>query len=247
MKNTTLIQFIAKYNLPSGEVDSAKWKVTKDGVMSVRFTSSDETCFGYVETKATGFPEGEFFIANTTGFRSLLAVLDDDIKVTTKENSTGVPIALVVSDASNKISFGLGDVRNARKNRVANAPIDDAHVLSQFTITPRFIQSFSKARGALKDVDTMTLWSDGKIVEVIIGYEQRSNSNRATLSVEPVKATAFKHINFENKYLYDILSANKDIEQGIVQVVQLPGESPFLRASFTNADFTCTYIINMKS
>lgn len=247
MKTTTLTQFIAKYNLPSGEVDSAKWKVSADGTMSVRFTSSDETCFGYVETKAVGFPEGEFFIANTMGLRSLLAVLDDDIRVSTKENSTGTPIAFVIADATNKINFGLGDIRNARKNRVANAPIDDAHVLAETKIAPKFIQSFTKARGALKDVDTMTIWSDGKLVEVIIGYEQRVNSNRATLTTDTIKTTAFKHINFENKYLYDILTATKDIEQGMMQIVQMPGESPFLRASFHNAEFTCTYIINMKS
>ena len=242
MKKLFIEQFIAKYNLASGDVETAKWSVT-DHFVSVRFTSADESCFGYVQSGIPELPNGDYYIANTSTLRSMLSVLGDDCTVTTKKNTAGVPISFLWMDKASKISFPLGDPALAKKHRNASAPVDPATTLISIPLTPTFVQSFLRARGALKDVETVTLASNGQTVEVIIGYETKGNSNRITLTPDASIINTMPHINYKSKYLAEIITANKDMPVGTLSVIHVEPSPPFLRIEFNSPTTNSIYII----
>jgi len=243
MKTDILTDFIAKYNLPSGEVEVAKWKSTGSSLI-VRFSTADESCFGYVETHNADLPSGEYFITDTSTLRSLLNVLGTDITVTTKELNN-VPVSMHITDKKNKIAFALGDDRMAKRIRNANVEPDAADVMVSAPITPEFMTAFLKGKSALRDVSTFTVWSDGSTTELIIGYEQRSNSNRVTIAPDATIQKPLSHTSFLNQYLYDILNANKG-STGVLQVVQIDGAAPFIRVHYKTPEWQATYIINKQ-
>lgn len=232
MKKNTLDRFISKYNL-SGAADAVTWKADKSGV-STRFISDDKHVIGEVKTTGFSFDDGSYSIYDTAALRGLLSVLDEDVEV--KPNKTGnVVTSLTIKDDNTKVSFVLSDPQNIPK-------VPDIKSLPKFenviNLDAKFIERFVKAKGALADVETFTVISDGKKVDVVIGYDN-NNTNRVTIGATAEKSEKIDPIDFHARYLKDILVANKEAKSGKLEV----SSEGLARITFVIDEFDVTYYL----
>jgi hypothetical protein len=106
------------------------------------------------------------------------------------------------------------------------------------TLDPVFIERFIKAKGALPDVTTFTVLSDGKVVQVVLGYDS-NNTNRITLSATAESSEKTEPIDFHAKYMRDILSANREATAGKLEV----SSQGLARITFVIDDFDVVYYL----
>lgn len=232
MKKSTLERFISKYNL-SGIADGVTWKADKTGV-STKFVSDDKHVIGDIKSTALKFDDGEYSIYDTAALRGLLSVLDDEIEVT--PNKTGTRItSLTIKDDSTKVAFVLSDPQNIPVVPAIKAlpPFENVILLDA-----KFVERFIKAKGALADVETFTIVSDGKKVDVVIGYDN-NNTNRVTITAATEKSTKIDPIDFHARYMKEILVANKDAKSGKLEV----SSEGLSRITFVIDDFEVTYYL----
>ena len=232
MKKNTLDRFISKYNL-SGAADAVTWKADKTGV-STRFISDDKHVIGDVKATSLTFDDGSYSIYDTTALRGLLSVLDEEIEVT--PNKTGAQVtSLTIKDDSTKVAFVLSDAQNIPK-------VPEIKSLPKFeniiVLDAKFIERFVKAKGALADVETFTVISDGKKVDVVIGYDN-NNTNRVTIAATAEQAAKIDPIDFHARYFKDVLVANKEAKSGKLEV----SSEGLARITFTVDEFEVTYYL----
>ncbi len=164
MEKSKLEKFIAKYNL-GGSCESVLWK--SDGTdITVKCISDDKNVLGVVTVKDAKLDEGEYGIFDTKQLSSMLSVLGEGIKITTKKNS-GKVSAIHLTDDNAKVDYVLAD-----SAVIPAAP--DLKQLPSFDIEIKLDQkvmnTFLKAKGALSDVETFTILSDGSAAQIVLGY-----------------------------------------------------------------------------
>ena len=211
MEKTKLEKFIAKYNL-GGSCESVLWKSDGNDI-TVKCISDDKNVLGIITVKDAKLEEGDYGIFDTKQLSSMLSVLGDSIKITTKKNS-GKTTAIHMTDDNAKVDYVLAD-----SAVIPSAP--DLKQLPAFDIEIKLDQkvmnTFLKARGALSDVETFTVISDGDTAQVILGYSDM-NTNRITLDVETTKNAKLSPTNFSARYLKEIIAANKEAASGVLKV-----------------------------
>lgn len=211
MEKSKLEKFIAKYNL-GGSCESVLWK--SDGTdITVKCISDDKNVLGVVTVKDAKLDEGEYGIFDTKQLSSMLSVLGEGIKITTKKNS-GKVSAIHLTDDNAKVDYVLAD-----SAVIPAAP--DLKQLPSFDIEIKLDQkvmnTFLKAKGALSDVETFTVLSDGDSAQIVLGYSDM-NTNRITMDVETTKNAKVNPINFSARYLKEIISANREAASGVLKV-----------------------------
>lgn len=211
MEKTKLERFISKYNL-GGSCESVLWK--SDGSdITVRCISDDKNVLGIVTVKDAKLDEGDYGIFDTKQLLSMLSVLGEGIKIKTKKNGDKVS-ALNITDDNVKVDYVLAD-----SAVIPAAP--DLKQLPNFDLEIKLDQkvmnTFLKARGALSDVETFTVMSDGKEAQIILGYSDM-NTNRITIDVETTKNVKLNPTSFSARYLKEILAANKEAASGVLKV-----------------------------
>lgn len=234
MEKTKLEKFISKYNL-GGACESVTFK--SDGkTLSVRSISDDKNVLGEVVCSNTMFPEGEFGVYETKKLRSILSVLEENLVVTavsTNDKITG----LNLTDGETKATFVLADtsVVPAVPELKKLPPMD-------FTITldEKFVNTFIKAKGALSEIETFTVMSDGTTnnANVVIGYSTL-NTNRIAINATTDKTVELSPINFSAKYFREILVANKEAKNGTLEV----SSKGLAKASFDVDDISTVYYL----
>jgi hypothetical protein len=213
MEKSKLEKFITKYNL-GGSCESVLFKSDGD-TLSVRAISDDKNVLGEISVDDINFPEGEFGVYETKKLRSILSVLDENITI--KANITnGKTTGLNITDSSTKATFVLADA-----SVVPQVPDLKKLPPMDFTITldEKFVSTFIKAKGALSEVETFAVISDGddKTATVVIGHSTL-NTNRISITAKTDKSTKIAPINFSANYLREILTANREITTGTLQV-----------------------------
>lgn len=232
MKKNTLERFISKYNL-SGAADGVTWQADTTG-LSTKFISDDKHVIGDIKSTAITFDSGEYSIYDTAALRGLLSVLDDEIEVTPTKTGSKVT-SLNIKDTSTKVAFVLSDPQNIPTVPAIKAlpPFENVIVLDA-----KFVERFVKAKGALSDVETFTVVSDGKKVDVVIGYDN-NNTNRVTISTTTEQCKKIDPIDFHARYMKEILVANKDAKSGKLEV----SSQGLSRITFVIDDFEVTYYL----
>lgn len=212
MEKSLLERFITKYNL-GGAAQSVVVKAEDKGGIKTKFISDDKNVLGIVEAKSIEIEEGEYPIYNTALLRSLLGVLEDSVKIKVIKRD-GKPTGLLISDSGTKVTAVLAD-----KSNIPAVP--DLKQLPTFEIEikidQKFLNTFVKAKGALPEVETFTLLSDGKKTDIVIGYSS-INTDRVAFSVETEKAEEIEPISFDARYLREILLANKEMTSGTMKI-----------------------------
>ena len=232
MEKSKLERFISKYNI-GGACESIKC-VSNGTEMTVRSISDDKNVLAEVTSHDIGFPEGEFSIYETKKLRSLLGVLGEKLKVAANSSSNKV-IGLNLSDSDTKVTFVLADESVIPKvpDLKKLPPVDIEIVLDD-----KFVNTFARAKGALSEVDTFTVMSDGTDATVVIGYSTL-NTNRVNIKTTTKTNTKIDPISFSANYLKEVLLSNKEIKDGILKV----SSKGIAVAEFVGEGFTSKYFL----
>lgn len=234
MEKSKFEKFIGKYNL-GGSCESVSYSVDKD-TLSTRAISDDKNVLCEVTAPSMGFKNGVYPVYETAKLRSLLGVLGDSLTVNVKKSGEN-PTAITFDDSNTEVTFVLADARV-----IPNVP--DLKKMPPFDMTivmdEQFINTFVKAKGALAEVDTFTVMSEGtdKTAEVILGYSSL-NTNRVKLKANVEEESEVKAISFSAKYLREILVANKDAKGGKLEI----SSKGLARTSFNVDGIKSTYYL----
>jgi len=227
MNKSKLDGFITRYNL-SGEVESVKISADSAG-MYVSFISDDKTLLGNVTSNEPDFPAGEFGIYTTSQLKSMLTVLDSDIKVRHSDST------IKLSDSNTAVTYVLSDM----------AVIPDVPEMKQIPdfeadikLDIDFITRFIKSKAALPDSDKFTFSYSADSGEIILGYSTL-NTNRVSMVVKCTSSGDMKPIQFSADYLKSILVANKNSESASMKI----SSKGLCHLTFATADYTSEYYL----
>jgi hypothetical protein len=183
-----------------------------------------------------GFEDGEYPVYETAKLRSLLGVVGESLSVNTKKSGEKF-VGLEFSDSNSDVTFVLADT-----SVIPNVP--DLKKLPPFDLTidmdEQFVTTFVKAKGALSDVDTFAVMSDGTdvVANVVLGFSSL-NTNRVKLKAKTTEPVELKPASFSAKYLREILVANKDAKGGKLEI----SSKGLARTSFEVDGIKSTYYL----
>lgn len=242
MNKSELTQFISLYSL-GGLVSSVKWSV-KGNVLSTTFAAEDRSMAGTINHANFTFEDCEFGIFNTEKFSAYLKVLEDEIEMALAKNDAGKPTALEFKDKSGtEISAMLSE-----PSVIPPAPkvkaIDAFNV--EIPIDQVFISKYVRAKSALPDVDSVTFAMNkkGDKLEMIIGWAERSASDRIKVEVKPIagKDVLSRVMSFNADYLREILAKNSTATGAMLKIA----EKGIAELAFSTPDFQSTYFLIEK-
>jgi hypothetical protein len=232
MNKAKLTRFIQKYSL-GGLVESVTWK-TEDNKLVTRFISDDKTVLGEIQLDNFAFNAPDLGVYTTSQLSKLLAVVGDDIELDVQQIENKA-VNLFVKNGSTKFQFPLADLAV-----IPNVP--DLKKLPEFDIEINFdgafIDKFIKAKNALSEVDTFTVLTEKKQLNVVLGYSN-INATRVTFVVNDKYDSEVKPISFSAKYLKEILTANKEATSVILKV----STQGISHVEFKIDDFTAKYFL----
>jgi hypothetical protein len=232
MNKNNLLKFIQKYSL-GGLIESVAWNA-EGTKLSVRFISDDKTLLGEVEFNAYTSTPMNVGIYTTSLLKNMIGVLDNDL--TLKVDKAGdKSVSLKLSSDETETSYQLADLG-------VIPPVPDLKQLPDFNIdiemASTMIDKFIKAKGALSDVDTFTVFTEGGDLKMAIGYSSIS-TNRVTFTAQKDYAETVKPISFSAKYLKEILTANKEATSAKLKV----STDGLSNVEFQIDDFVCKYYL----
>ena len=240
MDKQTLMGFVNRFYL-GGQTQSAPVVSTKD-TLSSSFINSAKSCVGDIVLSKNGFGDYEMGLYEIQDLIKLLNVLDGELIVEAKEVGDVVS-QLVIRQKSNntKVNYGL-----ARLDVVSKKP-DLTHVPDfdlELKIDKHFISSFISGKGALSEVSTFAVLSDGVEVKIVIGYSSSTQSNKVTIPVEARRMSSLDDaIFFDADTFKEILTANKDCESATLFV----SNAGLAKVNFKVDDFDSTYVLVAKT
>jgi hypothetical protein len=232
MNKNSLLKFIQKYSL-GGLIESVAWNA-EGKTLSVRFISDDKTLLGEVGFNAFTSSPFNIGIYTTSLLKNMIGVLDNDIALKV-DSVGGKAVSLKLSSDETETSYQLADL-----GVIPSVP--DLKKLPEFGIdidmTAIMADKFIKAKGALSDVDTFTVFTEGGDLKMAIGYSSIS-TNRVTFTAKKGYKGEVKPISFSAKYFKEILTANKEATAAKLKV-SVDGLS-FIE--FQIDDFVCKYYL----
>ena len=234
MKKSILEQFIVKYNL-GGAADSVLWTSTGKK-LSTNFITDDKNAMGIISTTEAPLDKGEYGIFDTANLKAMMPALDDDVQLSINKSGK-VVTSLQLRDASTKVTFVLSD-----KSIIPSVP--DLKALPEMTVEipldKKFMDTFSKAKAGLPDVETFTVISEGDKTRVVLGYSETINRNQISISVETKEdAVVSRPCHFSAEYMKSILAANKEAESGSLQI----SEDGLAHVTFSMTGFEVDYYL----
>jgi hypothetical protein len=240
MDKQTLMGFVNRFYL-GGQTQSAPVVSTKD-TLSCSFINSAKSCVGDVVLAKNGFGDYEMGLYEIQDLIKLLNVLQDELIVEAEEVGDVVS-QLVIKQKSNntKVNYGLArlDVVS-KKPDLTNIPEFDL----ELKIDKSFISSFISGKGALSDVSTFAVLSDGVEAKVVIGYSSSTQSNKVTIPVEAKKMSSLDEaVFFDADTFKEVLVANKDCESATFYV----SSAGLAKVNFKVDDFDSTYVLVAKT
>ncbi len=164
----------------------------------------------------------------------MIGVLDSDIKLKV-DKSGDKAVTLKLNSDDTETSYQLADLG-------VIPPVPDLKTLPEFTIeidmTSQMVDKFIKAKGALSDIDTFTIFTEGGDLKMAIGYSSIS-TNRVTITCQKNVLVEIKPISFSAKYLKEILTANKEATNAKLKV----STDGLSHVEFQIDDFVCKYYL----
>ena len=240
MDKQTLMGFVNRFYL-GGQTQSAPVVSTKD-TLSCSFINSAKSCVGDIVLAKNGFGNYEMGLYEIQDLIKLLNVVDGELVV--EANEVGDVVSqLVIKQKNNntKVNYGLArlDVVS-KKPDLTNVPDFEL----ELKIDKHFISSFISGKGALSDVSTFAILSDGVEAKVVIGYSSSTQSNKVTIPVEAKKISSLDDaIFFDADTFKEVLTANKDCESATLYV----SSAGLAKVSFKVDDFDSTYVLVAKT
>jgi len=212
MEKQLITSFIDKYALGSN-TKSVK-VTTKDKVTSCNFVTENGNVLGSITMSNSELPDGEIGIFDTSQLVKLLSAIDSNVTVT--YNITNKKIhALDLKDSLTKATFMLADLS------IINEPpllkyVPDMGVSIKLTKT--IIDGFIKSKNALSESENFAVIGNGDKISLVINYSQH-NTTRISIETEAdIIKPLTEPICFSSVLLKEILVANKDCENGVLEI-----------------------------
>jgi hypothetical protein len=243
MEKKHIETFIRKYNL-NGAIEGVLWQNDNNN-LSVTAMTSDRKLFASVQLeKAASFFTGvEIAVQDTNKLRKMLGVLSDDVALSLDidENDATRVRQIIVEDGKNIMSF-----TTAAKDIIDPVPMmkNVPPFGVEITLSPEFIDTFSKAFSAVADdqaLFTLIMSKKKQKLELVLGYKQNLLSDRIVLDVATTvgKDTVKNSISFSAKHLKEILAANREVVNPVLNV----SEAGLANINFTDSGFTSKYYL----
>jgi len=227
MNKTKFEGFLNRYSL-LGAVESVMINVDGENV-STRMISDDKTLLGSVSMKDETMPDGRYGIYTTSQLKSLLSVLDNNIKVTANDHS------LIFNDE-------VSEVRYMKSQEAVIPSVPDLKAQPDFDVEIKlddeFVSRFIKSTGALSDSDKFTFTSYKGVHEIVLGFST-INTNRISIKVNATVEKDVESITFSANFLKAILSANRGSTESSLKI----STAGLCVASFTGGDYTSEYFL----
>jgi len=234
MNKQTLTGFIQKYSL-GNNIESVAWGCNNK-ILSSSFVTEDKTLMGDVVLKEFDFEDSKIGIYTTSQLIKMLSVLGDDITLSLNKIEDKC-VSIKLKDSNTNIDYILADPDVIPK-------VPTLKDLPEFTtiikIDNNFINQFIKSYNALSDIDYFTIIDKGN-PQLIIGYSS-INSNRISYSITTKSSNDLDHISFSGDYFKEILIANKDISDGILEI----SSDGLARITFNDSEYKSTYYLIEK-
>lgn len=239
MKKETLETFIRRYTL-GGEINKVKWKYTAGEKTLHTRAAADNRSFvaDVVMSDFTDFgPEDvTICIGDTEKVKAMMSPFEDDINLTINKSGDRI-LGFTLSNADCESYCTAADPTSIDPVAKNLQDVPEYHVV--VPLTEEFLEQFLKARGALKDVDSVSVGMNKKgLFEVVIGYTT-ANSNRIRIApaTDPVKNKLGTALSFPVKNIAEVFKANSDIPNGTLSI----NDAGIARLYFKNDNFACTY------
>ncbi len=229
MDKQKLTGFIEKYSL-GNNIEAVKWSISSNNLQT-EFISDDKTLLGRVRLNNFSMQDSEVGIYNTSQLQKMLGVVGNsiDLKLKMVENRA---IALTITDSDVALNYMLADLDVIPKAPKLKATPE---ATTRIKITNDFIMKYIKAKGALSDAEHFTVLSNS-ITQIILGHSD-NNSNRININVNAESDCDLEPISFNADYLREILAANKDNEEGLMEV----SADGLAVLTFRNQEYTSKY------
>ena len=242
MEKKSIETFIKKYTL-AGSIEGVLWQNVNNN-LSVTAMTGDRKLFASVqsENSATFFTGVEIGIQDTNKLRKMLAPLSDNISLTLDVDEKDATRVRKLTADDGKISI---DYVTAAKDVIDPSPTMKSlpPFTVELTLTPKFVDGFSKAFSALSDdklLFTFIMSKKKNKLEMVLGYKSNL-SDRIAMEVDAVsgKDVVSAPISFNAKHLKEILTANSEVENPILSV----SEAGLASIKFDSGDFKSQYYL----
>jgi hypothetical protein len=242
MEKKHIETFIKKYNL-NGAIEGVLWS-NDSGNLAVTAMTSDRKLFTSVTyDKGAGWFSGvEVGVQDTNKLKKMLAPLGDNVSLTLDIDSNDKTRArqLFIDDGKNQSTYVLAgvDVIDGTP-KMKNIPPFGVEI----TLPPEFIEAFSKSFSALGDdatLFTLLMSKRKQKMDMVLGYKQNL-SDQIALEVTTTagKDTVKNPISFNAKHLKEILLANNEVTNPVLQV----SEAGLSSISFDDNGFKSQYYL----
>ena len=210
MDKQKLTGFVEKYSL-GNNIEAVKWSISNNSLQT-EFISSCKTLLGVVKLNDFQMQDCELGIYNTSQLQKMLSVVGNSIDLKLKMVEERA-IGLTITDNDVALNYMLADLDVIPKAPKLKATPE---ATTRIKITNDFIMKFIKAKNALSDAEHFTVISN-TITQIILGHSD-NNSNRININVSAESDSNMDPISFNADYLREILAANKDNEEGLMEV-----------------------------
>jgi hypothetical protein len=210
MDKQKLTGFVEKYSL-GNNIEAVKWAISNNSLQT-EFISGCKTLLGVVKLNDFQMQDCELGIYNTSQLQKMLSVVGNSIDLKLKMVEERA-IGLTITDNDVALNYMLADLDVIPKAPKLKATPE---ATTRIKITNDFIMKFIKAKNALSDAEHFTVISN-TITQIILGHSD-INSNRININVSAESDSNMDPISFNADYLREILAANKDNEEGLMEV-----------------------------
>ena len=233
MKKKQLTSFIDKYHL-AGNANSVRLDV-KNKTLSCNFITDDQNVVGSVSMDNFDIDDVTLGVYATSQLTKLLTALDNDVTMRVN-NADGTAFSINLSDKTTDVTFMLADLSVIRQVP-AMKQLPDFNV--KIKLTKDFADKYVKSKNALPETENFAVESDALGTSMILNYSTL-NTNRITWPVtQEGEGTDLKATCFSANLFKEILVANKDAEEGYIEV----SAAGLAKVSFTGKDYSSTYYL----
>lgn len=217
ISKSTLSSIISKYYLGTNE--SVKW-VIKDNTLSVDFISPSKDVIGSVSCNNFQLEDTNLPIFDTKKLNNLVSICQGEVLVEVEKINT-VATKLNLSDMHFNLTYALADMLLIPKVGSVNEP-NEWEV--EISLSNEDVSQLIRAKSALSDVDNMVFKTtpdlDGNLVCEIVFGDGHGHSNKITYQLMGNVSEGGISVPFDSNMFKTILSANKDMETGILKLAK---------------------------
>ena len=231
-----LQSLISKYYLGTNE--QVKWEII-DKNLEINFISPGKDVIGSVNCEDFQLEDSTLAIYDTKKLSNLVSICQGDLLLEL-EKTNKIATKLNISDMNFNLTYALSDSLLIPRVGTVNEP-DSWEV--KLDLSSEDVSNLIRAKSALSDVDNMdittTMDLDGNLVCEVVFGDSYGHSNKITYQIQGEVSKSNIEIPFDSGMFKTILSANKDMEEGVLWL----SDKGLLRMRFKTDNIVSEYFM----